>query len=96
MMMTLDSRAYAPYFRNGLLYLPEQTAALLIEAGLQRDVAEAATRGLALDTDRQRIAEINRTLEVMLADMEEDSQEFRALTSEEAQFIMTGRPAARV
>jgi hypothetical protein len=51
---------------------------------------------LALDTDRQRIAEINRTLEVLLADMEEDSQEFRALTSEDAQFILTGRPTARV
>jgi hypothetical protein len=94
--MSLDSRAFAPYFRNGRLYLPEKTVALLMDAGLQRDVAEAATRGLALDTDRELIAEINRALEFVLTDLEEDSQEFRALTSEEAQFILTGKPTARV
>ncbi len=93
--MNLDSRAFAPYFRNGLLYLPDRTVKLLIEAGLDRDVAQAALRGLALDTERQWIAEINRTLEIMLAEMEEDSQEFRALTTDEAQFILTGRPVAR-
>jgi len=93
--MNLDSRTFAPYFRNGLLYLPDRTVQLLIEAGLPRDVAEAALHGLALDTDRQRIGEINRILELMLADMEEDSQEFRALTTHEVQFMMTGKPAAR-
>lgn len=93
--MNLDSRAYAPFFRNGRLYLPEKTVALLIDAGLKQEVAEAALRGLALDTERQRIAEINRVLEIMLTDMEEDSQEFRALTSDEAQFILTGKPATR-
>ena len=94
--MELDSRAFAPYFRNGRLYLPEKTVVLLIDAGLQRDVAEAAMHGLALDTDRQLISEINRVLEFALTGLEEDSQEFRALTSEEAQFILTGKPAAEV
>lgn len=93
--MNLDSQAYAPFFRNGRLYLPEKTVALLMEAGLNREIAEAAMRGLALDTERHRIAEINQTLEMMLADMEEDSQEFRALTSDEAQFLLTGKPTAR-
>jgi|FLYN01.1.fsa_nt_gi hypothetical protein len=93
--MNLDSQAYAPYFRNGRLYLPEKTVTLLIEGGLAPHIAESALRGLALDTDRQQIAEINRTLEAMLGDMEEDSQEFRALTSDEAQFMLTGKPATR-
>ena len=93
--MKLDSQAYAPFFRNGRLYLPEKTVALLIDAGLKRDVAETALRGLALDTDRQRIAEINRVLENLLTDLEEDSQEFRALTSGEAQFLLTGKPATQ-
>jgi hypothetical protein len=93
--MILNSQTYAPYFRNGRLYLPEKTVALLIDAGLKREVAEAALGGLALDTNRQQIAEINHILEIMLTDMEEDSQEFQALTSEEAQFLLTGKPASR-
>lgn len=94
-MMTLNSQTYAPYFRNGRLYLPEKTVILLIDSGLKREVAEAALGGLALDTDRQQIAEINHVLERLLADLEADSQEFRALTSEEAQFLLTGKPASR-
>lgn len=89
----MNNRDYAPYFRNGLLYLPSATVELLVEAGLERPLAETALRGLALDDHKAEIAQINRVLETALAQMEEDSQEFQALTSDEAHFLLTGIPA---
>lgn len=94
--MQSNSRDYAPYFRNGLLYLPEKTVELLIEAGLERDLAHAALTGLALDDHRDQIGKINHVLEAALAKMEEDSQPFRALSSDDARFLMTGKPSAQV
>lgn len=94
--MPSSSSDYAPYFRNGLLYLPEKTVGLLIEAGLEKELARAALNGLALDDHRDQIGMINRVLEAALEKMEEDSQPFRALTTEDAKFLMTGKPSAQV
>ncbi|HEX2908733.1 MAG TPA: hypothetical protein VHO69_17815 [Phototrophicaceae bacterium] len=87
---------FAPYFRNGLLYLPEKTVQLLIEAGLERELAQAALTGLALDDNREQIGRINKVLEQALGQMEEDSQPFQALTTDDAKFMLTGKPSAHV
>ncbi|MEO8608611.1 MAG: hypothetical protein ABI690_12045 [Chloroflexota bacterium] len=85
-------REYAPYFRNGHLYLPEKTIALLVDVGLDKAIGEAALQGLALDDHREQIALISQALEHALAQMEEDTQAYHALTSSEAQFMLTGKP----
>ena len=94
--MRSTSTDFAPYFRNGLLYLPEATVDLLIEAGLESELARVALNGLALDDNRDQIARINRVLEAALERMEEDSHEFRALSSDDARFLLTGKPSASV
>ena len=93
--MSVDSYTYAPYFRNGLLYLPPSTVDMLIAAGLNQEIARSALNGLALD-DKARIGEISRAMEMMLADIEEDTQAFQTLTSDETQFMLTGKPAISV
>ena len=85
-------RDYAPYFRNGRLYLPEKTVMLLVDVGLDRAIGEAALGGLALDDHRDQIAQISQALEAALAQMEEDTQAYQTLASEEAQFMLTGKP----
>jgi hypothetical protein len=87
---------YAPYFRNGLLYLTEKTVTLLTTAGLDKSIGQAALRGLALDDHREQIALISRSLEQVLGQMEEDTQAFQALSSDETQFLLTGKPGSRV
>ncbi len=87
---------YAPFFRDGKLYLPEKTASLLIEAGLDAAIARAAKTGLALDDHRKQIAQINAILETALARMEEDTQAFQTLSSDETRFMLTGKPSTRV
>ncbi len=87
---------FAPYFRDGLLCLPEKTAALLAEAGLDKELVQTAIKGLALDDNKAQIALISRKLEEILSNVEEDTQAFRALTSNEAQFMLTGKPPAQV
>ncbi len=94
--MRSNTGDYAPYFRNGLLYLPEATVGLLIEAGLEQELARAALDGLALDDNRDQIARISRVLEAALERMEEDSQPFRALNSDDTRFMLTGKPSANV
>jgi hypothetical protein len=84
-------REYAPYFRNGRLYLPEKTVALLIDVGLDKAIGDAALNGLALDDHREQIALISQSLEHALAQMEEDTQAYHALSSGEAQFMLTGK-----
>jgi hypothetical protein len=85
-------REYAPYFRNGRLYLPEKTVALLVDFGLDQGIGEAALHGLALDDHREQIALISQSLEQALAQMEDDTQAYHALSSGEAQFMLTGKP----
>jgi len=85
-------RDYAPYFRNGLLYLPEKTVSLLVDVGLDKVIAQAALSGLALDDHRDQIARIGAALESALEQMEEDTHAYQALSSDEAQFMLTGKP----
>ena len=56
----------APYVKDGQMYLPERAIELLIEAGFQRDIVEAARHGLALDDEKEGLAEIRKTLEKIL------------------------------
>lgn len=90
--MTVQFNDYAPYFRNGRLFLPEGTIALLVEAGLDAQIGETARTGLDLGEHRAQIAVISRTLESALERMEEDSREFRALSAGDIQFMLTGKP----
>lgn len=92
-MSNHNNYEFAPYFREGLLFLPAKTVQLLIEAGLGVNIAQAALNGLALDDDRATIGEISRAMESMLAQMEEDSQAFQTLSSGDTQFMLTGRTA---
>jgi hypothetical protein len=91
-----EYKDYAPYFRNGLLYLTEKTVTLLTDAGLDNTIGQAALNGLALDDHRDQIAKISRSLEQALAAMEEDTQGFNILSSDETQFLLTGKPGSRV
>jgi hypothetical protein len=84
-------RDYAPYFRNGRLYLPEKTVTLLVDVGLDKSIGEAALGGLALDDHRDQIARISQALESALGQMEDDTQAYQALSSDEAQFMLTGK-----
>jgi hypothetical protein len=92
--MVFNSQDYAPYFRDGLLFLPEKTLALLVEAGLDVEVAYVAQRGLALDDDRALIGEISATLERVMGQIAEGSQAYQELNTHETYFLLTGRPAS--
>jgi hypothetical protein len=93
LMMTTDSKEFAPYYRNGLLYLPPKTVVLLVEAGLDKTIGQAALHGLNLNDHRQQIAMISQALEMALAQLEEDSSEFRTLNAPDTQFMLTGKRA---
>lgn len=90
-MATLNSRDYAPYFRNGLLLLPEKTVDLLISAGLDDAVGKAALKGLNLVDDREEIAIISKSLEGALEKLETSSDEYHVLNSDETSFMLTGK-----
>ena len=91
--MYLDSREWAPYFCEGLLFLPQSTVELLVDYGLDASIAEGALHGLALDDNKAQIGEISNTLEKALAEMAENSPIYQALTSDETQFLLTGHVA---
>lgn len=91
--MSTNIHDYAPFFHNGLLYLPEKTIALLLDAGLDAETAEAARNGLALDDDRALIGEISHTLEQVISQVSEDTQAYKQLNTQEAHFLLTGRAA---
>lgn len=57
---------YAPYIRDGLLCLPDKTVHLLISAGLNRQIAEIAQRGLLM-RDPCYLEEIRESLRLLLA-----------------------------
>lgn len=92
--MTSIYRELAPYFRNGRLYIPQRTVAMLANAGLDRQVAQAALSGLDLDRQRDLIATIDRALEDVLETLESDTQEYVVLSSDETRFLLTGKPEA--
>ncbi len=86
---------YAPYFHNGLLYLPPRTVKLLIQTGLDKEIAQSALKGLALDDDRERIGLLSNTLERALEQVTDNSEVFQQLNSPETQFMFTGKVALR-
>ncbi|MGQ9887967.1 MAG: hypothetical protein ACUVSX_05690 [Aggregatilineales bacterium] len=81
-----------PYFRNGLLYLPERTANLLVRAGLDASVGRAAVRGLPLD-DAAALAALRAAVTTLLAQVEPGDPVHAALASAETRFMLTGLPA---
>lgn len=86
-----DILSLAPYFRNGLLYFPEQTIQALVEVGLDRHTAHRAIRGLSLD-DTASLNTLNQTVDALLAQVDSSSPFFSALSSDEAYFVLTGKP----
>ena len=89
-------RDFAPYFRNGLLFLPPRTVDMLVTVGLDAAIGQAALNGLALDDHKPEITQINQALEFLLSEMEEDTQAFQTLSSSDTQFMLTGKPGAGV
>ena len=87
------SEDYAPYFTDGKLYIPAKTVELLIQAGLDRSIAQSALEGLALDDDRESIGVISNALESVLEQIADNSRAFQQLSAADIQFLFTGRPA---
>jgi ribosomal protein RSM22 (predicted rRNA methylase) len=92
----MTSQEFAPYFRNGMLFLPQATVRLLLDVGLDPQIGQAALKGLALDDHKDIITQISRALEEVLGRMEEDTQAFQVLSSGETQFLLTGKPSIHV
>jgi len=90
-MIVTDLGTLAPYFRNGLLYFPEKTINALLEVGLDCHVAERARRGLSLD-DSNTLTQIGNSVDELLRRVDANSPFFSALASDEAYFMLTGKP----
>ena len=80
---------YAPYFRDGLLYLPKVTNQLLVTSGFDQQSTQDAINGLRLDEDKSKIAELNDQLSQLIETLDEGSVIKGQLTSPEVQFIFT-------
>jgi len=80
---------YAPFFREGLLYLPATTIKLLIDSGLDPNIAQRAKSGLRLDDDRHNIGLISNQLEKALATISQQSLIHDQLTSPETKFMLS-------
>jgi hypothetical protein len=91
--MPMNSQDYAPYFRDGLLFLPPKTVELLVRAGLSADVAQASLNGLTLDDDRPLIGAISDKLVTVLGEIAENSHAYQQLNSQLTYFMLTGKPA---
>ena len=92
--MTLSSsEGYAPYFSDGKLYIPQKTVELLIQAGLDRKIAQSGLNGLALDDDKDRIGMISNALEKVLEQIAHNSSAFQQLNASDIHFMFTGKPA---
>lgn len=89
-----NTKDLAPYFRNGLLYLPAKTVALLVDSGLDKNIGYAALHGLSLSDHRAQIGMISHALEHALSLIEANTVEYAALTSPETQFMLTGKRTA--
>ena len=79
---------YAPFFSEGLLFLPQQTVEMLIKAGMDQRRAEAALYGLALDDDHELIGQISNTLERVLESLTTGDPAFDQLSTVEARFML--------
>jgi hypothetical protein len=91
--MTAEMLSLAPYFRNGLLYFPERTIKALIEVGLEWQIGHRATRGISLD-DSESLYKLSHAIDTLLGQVDCDSPFFTALTSDDAYFMLTGKPLA--
>lgn len=80
---------YAPYFRDGLLYIPQATAKMLIEAGYNSPLNNNATNGFRLDEDNEKIAQLNQQLQELIAEMDDTSAIKVQLTSSEVKFVFS-------
>ncbi len=91
--MISSTKEFAPYYRDGLLFLPAKTVDLLVDSGLDWQIGQSALQGLNLNDNREEIGLISKALENALEQLEEDSREFRALHASETQFMLTGKRA---
>lgn len=85
----MSLKDYAPFFREGQLFLPATTIQLLIESGLDSEIVQSATDGLRLDDDRSQIGLISNHLEKALANLTHQSHIHDQLTSQETKFMLS-------
>ncbi len=83
------SKDYSPFFREGLLYFPETTLTLLVESGLDSNIAQLAKVGLRLDDDRSYIAHISDHLETTLTTLVQHSRIYEQLASQVTKFMLS-------
>lgn len=67
---------YEPFLRNGLLCLPEKTVKLMVDAGLNPQIAEIARRGLVV-TEQKQVAAISDALRQLLGDITAREWQFK-------------------
>jgi hypothetical protein len=89
--MSAEILNLAPYFRNGRLYFPETTINTLLQFGLDDETSSKALQGLSLD-DSQSLAELSQAIDFLLMQVDSTSPFFSALTSDDAYFVLTGKP----
>jgi hypothetical protein len=89
----MNNQDYAPFFCEGLLFLPSKTVELLIKAGLDPRIGEAALHGLTLDDHKALIGEISDKLVALLGTISEDSRAYQQLNSDLTHFMLSGKPA---
>ena len=80
------------YFRNGLLCFPERIVSALVGAGLDPRTGQAAITGLRLD-DGHALGQVRAAAAALLGGGGPDHAAAAALTSADAQFMLTGVPA---
>ena len=85
----IRSEDYAPYFREGLLFIPEKTLDLLQKSDLPEEILVIARRGMQLDDDRDTIGIISNRLEYIMEKLEQDTRAYKDLSSESTQFILS-------
>jgi len=92
--MFADILTLAPYFRNGLLFFPEKTIDALMDVGLDSHIGDRAANGLSLDDD-ESLSQLNYAIDALLSRVDSSSPFFVALASDEAYFMLTGKPVCR-
>lgn len=78
---------YAPYYRQGLLCFPDKTLNLLVESGLDAELAKLAHHGLHLDVDHDFIIAINHHMATVLPSLDREIQ--AELASHDVEFMMS-------
>lgn len=87
----MSHQDFAPFFHNGQLCFPAEVVDLLAAAGLNAELVEAARRGIPLH-ERDKIADIERVLLLVIERLPHSGDAYEALTSEDARFMLTGFP----